>query len=158
MIAKVLVVLRLAVAACVVTSESAGASPAPASPTTGPAGMQAQESTVPHIDANRATVIAKQVFRNEVVPEQPTAARLDHLLDEEGPTTLERACRDLQRQIEARLGSGVGAATLHGSIAALDREGTCWVVSWDGRRGPGLGAAIDAATGTALFLWEMPEG
>jgi len=64
----------------------------------------------------------------------------------------------LQRQIEARLGSGVGAATLHGSIAALDRKGTCWAVSWDGRRGPGLGAAIDAASGAALFLWEMPEG
>jgi hypothetical protein len=142
MLGKVLVVLPLAVAACVVT----------------PAGLQAQESTVPHIDANQATVIAKQVFRNEVVPKQPSAARLDHLLDDEGPTTLARSCRDVQRQIEARLGSGVGAATLHGSIAALDRKGTCWVVSWDGRRGPGLGAAIDAASGAALFLWEMPEG
>ncbi len=157
MIARVLVVLQLAVAACVVTSESACASPAPASPATGPADMQAEESTVPHIDANRATVIAKQAFRNEVVPKQPGAARLDHLLDD-GPTTFERPCRDLQRQIEARLGSGVGAATLHGSIAALDRKGTCWAVSWDGRRGPGLGAAIDAASGAALFLWEMPEG
>src|SRR5207244_11332064 len=139
MIARVLVVLQLAVAVCVVTSEAACASPAPASPTTGPADMQAEESTVPHIDANRATVIAKQAFRNEVVPKQPGAARLDHLLDE-GPTTFERPCRDLQRQIEERLGSGVGAATLNGSIADLDRQGTYWAVRWIGSRETGLGA------------------
>jgi len=150
--------VRVTVALWAAASGAACASGAPTDPTTAPAGQQAEGNTVPQIDADRAAATARQVFRTDVLPRQPAAARLAYLLDAQAPSTGERPCRDLQRQITASLGAGVAAATLYGSIAALDRAGSCWDVRWDGRRGPGLGAAVDAASGAALLLWEMPEG
>ena len=66
------------------------------------------------------------------------------------PNVKHSSCREARKVAEAR-------SPLHGSLAALDRDGDCWVLRWDGMLGLGLGAVV-AEDGEVLLAWWIPEG
>ena len=69
------------------------------------------------------------------------------------PGTRHLPCRGATRGIA----DSAAPRPLHGSLGALDRDGDCWVLRWDGRRSPGLGAAV-GDDGAVLLAWWIPEG
>jgi hypothetical protein len=72
---------------------------------------------------------------------------------ERSPAAEASSCRAAKKAIA---GSGE-PRTLHGSLGALERDGDCWVLRWDGLLGLGLGAVV-ARDGAVLLSWWIPEG
>ncbi|MGZ3444472.1 MAG: hypothetical protein ACXU81_02570 [Myxococcaceae bacterium] len=68
------------------------------------------------------------------------------------PSVQKMPCRDVIPLL------GAGARLLVGTAAALDRPGGCWRLVYDGRLRSGLAGCLDAATGSVLAAWRIPEG
>ncbi len=121
----------------------------------------AAQATAPGdtLDASAAVAAFRAAWRDAV--RARTAAvdsSLVSLVESGAPSTERLPCRDVAARVRETLGTGLAAAVLHGSPAALDRDGDCWLLHWDGLRAPGLSAAVDARAGAVLLAWETPEG
>ncbi|HEY6006435.1 MAG TPA: hypothetical protein VIV57_26380 [Anaeromyxobacter sp.] len=83
---------------------------------------------------------------------EPDRRRAAGLLERK-PAAESSSCRAARKEIA----SSGQTRNLHGSLDALDRDGDCWVLRWDGLLGLGLGAVV-ARDGTVLLSWWIPEG
>jgi hypothetical protein len=112
-------------------------------------------SPMTHVDdASAAEARYRDWHRTTLAPRLSATdrKRADGLLAR-GPAAERASCRAARDAIAA-----TGAAPiLSGSLAALDRDGACWVLRWEGQLGLGLGAVV-ATDGAVLLAWWIPEG
>jgi len=130
--------------------DSPAATPAPASKPLGHAPSQKE-----------ALDVFKQLWHAEMMKPggPPGAAQVDGLVRSGTPQVKRIPLRDYRAFVADRIGTREpNAAILLGSLRALDRDGACWEIHYDGMLGGGLDACVDAADGRVLFIWRTPEG
>ncbi len=117
-------------------------------------GAAARKSSPAVGDAAAAEARYRAFHRTTLAPRLGAAdrRRAEGLLERK-PAVERVSCRDARRTIAAT----DPPPPLHGSLAALERAGDCWILRWDGLLGLGLGAAV-APDGDVLLAWWMPEG
>jgi hypothetical protein len=111
------------------------------------------------MDTNQARAAFESSWRGAIRDGADRARweQLDRLV-RAGPSGVSSlACRDLLATVQRTEGPGRLPESFLGSLAALDRGGACWKVSYDGRLRAGLAAAV-APDGEVLFVWVVPEG
>lgn len=117
-------------------------------------GAGARKSSPAAGDAAAAEARYRAFHRTTLAPHLGAAdrRRAEGLLERK-PAVERVSCRDARRAITTT----DPPPPLHGSFAALDRDGDCWILRWDGLLGLGLGGAV-APDGAVLLAWWMPEG
>jgi hypothetical protein len=68
------------------------------------------------------------------------------------PSVRKAVCREMAPML------GAGETLLHGTATALGVPGSCWHLVYDGGLRSGLAGCLDAATGSVLAAWRIPEG
>ncbi len=67
------------------------------------------------------------------------------------------SCRALHDEVQGMIGQAHTPDAFEGTLGALDRDGSCWRIGYDGHLRSGLAAAV-AEDGGVLFVWVVPEG
>jgi hypothetical protein len=74
------------------------------------------------------------------------------------PSVLRTSCETQRQRILQTLGGTQASHLLRGSMANLERPGSCWAVEYSGHLDLGLAASLDPETGAILAVWVIPEG